>query len=187
MACLLKPSLAHYYQLERPSLSERLIGVILFVLPTGIIIFLVVGLIFLGITTPSESAASGTMGMLLVLAFYKKLNWKVIKKSIAGTLNITGMIFIIIAGSQAFNQILSFSGATQGMIEFATGLDMRPIWMIIAMRMIILIMGGFMEPVVSMMITLPVLIPIIKPLGSMTSGSGQSSFLTLKWPWSRPL
>ena len=163
--CLLKPSIAPYYQVEQAKLSEKLVGLVVYVLPTGIIIFLVVGLIFLGVATPSESAASGTIGMLLVIALYRKLSWKVIKKSIAGTLNITGMIFIIIAASQAFSQILSFSGATQGMIEFATVLDMRPIWMVIAMQIIILIMGGFMDPVGIMMITLPVFIPIIKTLG----------------------
>ena len=165
IACLAKPSLAPSYDVERVPLKEKLTGLILYVLPTGIIVFLVIGLILLGVATPSESAASGTIGMLVLILLYRRLTWDVIKKSISGTLNVTGMVFIIIASANAFGQILSFSGATQGLTEFATQLPLPPVVMVITMQIVILIMGAFMDPVCIMMITLPIFVPFIESLG----------------------
>jgi tripartite ATP-independent transporter DctM subunit len=165
IACAFRPSMAPSYDVVASPLSEKLVGFIKYVLPTGIIIFLVVGLIFLGVATPSESAASGAVGMLALIGFYGRLNWRVVKESMTGTLKITGMVFLIIAGSQVFSQVLSFSGATKGLIEFATGLNLPPIFLVMAMQIVILIMGGFMDPVGIMLITLPIFVPFIRTLG----------------------
>ena len=72
-----------------------------YVLPTGIIIFLVIGLIFFGVAGPSESAASGVVGMLILLFYYGRFKWRIIMESMRDTLKITGMIFMIIAGSRS--------------------------------------------------------------------------------------
>ena len=165
LACLIKPSLAPSYEVTKPPLLEKLIGLVVYVLPTGIIVFLVIGLILLGVATPSESAASGTFGMVVLILLYKRLTWNVIKKSLLGTLKVTGMVFLIIASANAFSQILSFSGATQGLTEFATHLPLPPIVMVITMQIVILILGGFMDPVCILMITLPIFVPFIESLG----------------------
>lgn len=165
LACLFKPSLAPSYEVTKPPLREKLVGLVVYVLPTGIIVFLVIGLILLGVATPSESAASGTFGMVVLIMMYKRLTWDVVKKSLLGTLNVTGMVFLIIASANAFSQILSFSGATQGLTEFATHLPLPPIIMVITMQIVILILGGFMDPVCILMITLPIFVPFIESLG----------------------
>ncbi|MFH1489580.1 MAG: TRAP transporter large permease subunit [Pseudomonadota bacterium] len=165
LICILKPYLAPSYDVASVPLREKIAGFIKYVLPTSIIIFLVIGLIFLGVATPSESAASGTVGMVIVIAFYGRLNWGVLKKAMTGTLKITGMVFMIIAGSQIFSQVLSFSGATQGLIEYALNLKLNPVLLVIAMQIVIMIMGAFMDPVGIMMITLPIFVPFIRTLG----------------------
>ncbi len=165
LACLFKPSLAPSYEVTKPPLREKLVGLVVYVLPTGIIVFLVIGLILLGVATPSESAASGTFGMVVLIMMYKRFTWDVVKKSLLGTLNVTGMVFLIIASANAFSQILSFSGATQGLTEFATNLPLPPIIMVITMQIVILILGGFMDPVCILMITLPIFVPFIESLG----------------------
>jgi tripartite ATP-independent transporter DctM subunit len=168
LACLIKPSLAPSYEVTKPPLREKLVGLVVYVLPTGIIVFLVIGLILLGVATPSESAASGTFGMVVLILLYRRLTWDVVKKSILGTLNVTGMVLLIIASANAFSQILSFSGATQGLTEFATHLPLPPIIMVITMQIVILILGGFMDPVCILMITLPIFVPFIESLGFNT-------------------
>ena len=168
LACLFKPSLAPSYEVTKPPLREKLVGLVVYVLPTGIIVFLVIGLILLGVATPSESAASGTFGMVVLIMMYKRFTWDVVKKSLLGTLNVTGMVFLIIASANAFSQILSFSGATQGLTEFATNLPLPPIIMVITMQIVILILGGFMDPVCILMITLPIFVPFIESLGFET-------------------
>ncbi len=165
LACMIKPSLAPSYEVTKPPLREKLVGLVVYVLPTGIIVFLVIGLILLGVATPSESAASGTFGMVVLILLYRRLTWDVVKKSILGTLNVTGMVFLIIASANAFSQILSFSGATQGLTEFSTHLPLPPIVMVITMQIVILILGGFMDPVCILMITLPIFVPFIESLG----------------------
>ena len=73
--------------------------------------------------------------------------------------------FIIIAGAAAFSQILSFCGATAGLTGMVTTLNVSPIAVIILMQFVVLFLGGFMDTVAIMMITLPIFIPIVKTLG----------------------
>ena len=163
--CYFQPSIAPTYDRTPVPLSEKIIDTAKYVLPIGFIFFLVVGVIFIGVATPSEAAASGTIGVFIVMILYRSLNWQVLKKSVSGTLKISGMVLLIIAGAQAFSQILSFTGASHGLAEVATSLPVAPIFIVITMQIIILIMGGFMEVVSIMMITLPIFVPTILALG----------------------
>jgi len=163
--CRLQPSIAPAYEVTHVSLSEKLIDTARYILPLGFIIFLVIGVIFLGVATPSEAAASGTLAVFIVAFFYRRLNWEVVRKSVDGALRISGMTLLIIAGAKAFSQILSFTGASRGLAEVATSLPLSPILIVVIMQIIILIMGGFMEVVSIMMITLPIFVPTIITLG----------------------
>lgn len=163
--CWLQPSIAPPYEVPPIPLLEKLVPTIRRILPVGFIIFMVTGVILLGIATPSEAAASGSLSVFILAAAYGRLNWEVVKKSTSGTLQVTGMIFLIIAGAKAFSSILSFSGATAGLAEFTTGLPITPIFVVIIMQVVVLIMGAFMEPASIMMITLPIFVPVIRALG----------------------
>jgi tripartite ATP-independent transporter DctM subunit len=163
--CKLQPSLAPSYAVSPPPLSEKLIAFVRYVLPLGFIVFLVVGVIFIGIATPSEAAATGAIGTFILAAFYRKLNWEVVKKSVASTARITIMIFMIIAGAAAFSQNLAYTGASRGLIEVAIGLPLAPIIIIIAMQVIVLMLGAFMECASILMITLPLFVPVVHTLG----------------------
>ena len=136
-----------------------------YVLPQGIVIFLVVGVIFIGVATPSEAAATGAAGTVFLAFCYKRMSWDVLKNSLKGTITVTGMIFLIIAGATAFSQILAFSGATSGLTEMVTQLPLAPILIIVMMMLIVLFLGGFMDVVAIMMITLPIFIPVIESMG----------------------
>ncbi|MFC2042181.1 TRAP transporter large permease subunit [Chloroflexota bacterium] len=111
----LQSSIAPAYDVSPSSLSEKLLGVVRYVLPLGTVVFLVIGVIFLGIATPSEAAASGCMGILIVAALYRRLSWNAMKISVYQTIKVTGMILLIVAGASSFSQILSFSGAITGL------------------------------------------------------------------------
>lgn len=163
--CLFQPSVAPVYKVDKVPLKEKLIDTAKYVLPQGTIVFLVVGVIFMGIATPSEAAATGAMGTILLAFFYRRLNWNVIKKSAEGTITLTSMLFLILCGSGVFSQIIAFSGVSTGLTEFAIGLSVPPIIVIVAMQLIILFLGGFMDVVSIMMITLPMFIPVVESLG----------------------
>jgi len=163
--CRLQPSIAPAYDVTVPPLSERLLAILKYVLPLGLILFLVIGVMFVGVATPSEAAALGSIGVFFLAFVYRRLNWELVKKSFAGTVRITVMIFIIISAALAFAQILAFSGASRGLIELALGLPLPPILIIVVMMVVLLILGTFMDVVAMMLVTIPLYMPVIHALG----------------------
>ena len=166
--CWAQPSIAPSYEIEDVTMSEKIRDLVKYVLPQGIVIFLVIGVIFLGVATPSEAAATGSVGTIALAFLYKRMNWDVFKKSIIGTLSVSGMIFLIIAGATAFSQILAFSGATNGLSDIVMNLQLPPTVIILIMMGIVLFLGSFMDVVAIMMITLPIFIPVVKSLDYYT-------------------
>ena len=163
--CRLQASVAPSYPIPPVPLSKKLMLGVRYVLPLGLIVFLVLGLIFLGVTTPSEAAATGAFGSVILGFFYRRMNWEVLKRSILGTMEMTVMVFMIIAGAIAFSQILTLSGASQGLVELAAVLPLSAIALVVAMLVIVLILGTFMSIIPVMMITVPIYMPVIDTLG----------------------
>jgi tripartite ATP-independent transporter DctM subunit len=163
--CRLQPDLAPTYEIESVSFAEKCVLTVKYVLPLGSIVFLVIGLIFLGVATPTESAALGAIGCYILLFIYKGWDWKTIVDSVSNTLRITVMMFMIMTGAMAFSQILAFSGASLGLVQLAAELNLHPMFILIFMQIILLFMGIFMEPLTIMMVTLPIYLPIVKNLG----------------------
>jgi tripartite ATP-independent transporter DctM subunit len=162
--CHLQPHLAPSYQQEPIPVLDRIKVSIIHIFPIGLIIFLVIGLIFLGVATPSEAAALGSMGTILIAIVYGQMNFAVMKASIMGTLKITSMMFMIITGSMIFSQILAFSGASAGIIETVIGLDLSPIMVLIAMQCVLLFLGCFMDNLSMVMIAIPIFLPVVEAL-----------------------
>lgn len=163
--CWLQPHLAPAYHVPPIPISKKLRMTATQALPVAFIIFLCIGVIFLGVATPSEAAATGALATFLVTLIQRTLTWDVLKKSLDGTIKVTGMVFLIIGAAMAFGQILAFSGATQGLSEFAGQLPIAPILVIGSMQIVILIMGCFMEVVSIMLLTLPIFMPVVRNLG----------------------
>ena len=164
--CRIQPHLAPAYDLtSHVSLSEKITLTLRYVLPLGTILFLVIGLIFLGVATPTESAALGAAGCFILAFFYKSLSWKVVKVSIEQTIKVTVMMLMIFASSTAFAQILAYSGATHGLVQAVVDLPLPPIYIIIGMQIVLLVLGTFMDPVTMILITVPIYMPVIQAFG----------------------
>ncbi|PIC64930.1 C4-dicarboxylate ABC transporter permease [Sporosarcina sp. P13] len=163
--CYLQPGLAPAYDVEKVPLSEKLIGTIKYILPLGLIVFLLLGVIIIGIATPTQSAVLGALGTIVLSYFYGGLNWMKFWESLTGTLRSSVMIFMIIIGSTTFGQILSYTGVTQGLVQLVGSLEFQPIIILIIIQIVLLILGCFMEPLSIMMMTLPVLMPIASAMG----------------------
>jgi tripartite ATP-independent transporter DctM subunit len=161
----LNPSLAPAYDVAHHTFSEKIVEFTRYVLPLGFIFFLVLGFIFLGVATPTEAAATGVIGSIILASIYRKMNYTILSKSISGTLRITVMAFMIIAASKTYSSILAYTGATMGLVNLITNIEMSRIVVLIAMMLILMILGTFMEQVSMMMITIPIYMPIIQGLG----------------------
>ncbi len=161
----IRPEEAPMYIVPKVPLKEKLRVTLRDLVPLGFIIFLVIGLIFLGVATPTESAAAGTFGAFVLAVLYRRLNWEIIKKSVYSTVKVTVMIFMIIIVSTTYGEILAFTGAAAGMTNFISNLAISPIVILIGMLVVVLIMGCFMETVAIMMITIPIYMPVVNAFG----------------------
>ena len=159
--CYIFPNEAPMYDVPHVPLKEKVMATVQYLLPLGLIIFMVIGFIFLGVATPTEAAATGTLGSFILAIAYRRLNWDIIKKSVMGTVKVTVMIFMIVIVSTTYGEILAFTGAAAGMTSFISNLSTPPIVILIGMLIVILILGCFMETVAIMMITIPIYMPVI--------------------------
>jgi tripartite ATP-independent transporter DctM subunit len=161
----IKPEEAPMYVVPKVPLQEKVKVTLRDLIPLGFIIFMVIGLIFLGIATPTEAAATGTLGAFILALLYRRLTWEIMKKSVMSTVKVTVMIFMIIIVSSTYGEILAFTGAAAGMTSFITNLSIPPIVILIGMLVVVLIMGCFMETVAIMMITIPIYMPVVAAFG----------------------
>ena len=186
VACKRQPSLAPAYDVMPTPWSERVRLTVRYVLPLVIIVFLVIGTIILGIATPSEAAALGALGSLILAACYKRVNWEMLKKTFSSTVRVSVMLLMIIAGSTVFSQILSFSGASAGLVNLATSLQVSSLLILVGMQAIILLLGCFMEPGSIIMVTIPAMMPVVHTLGINPLWFGALALLNLQLGFMTP-
>jgi tripartite ATP-independent transporter DctM subunit len=165
LVCILKPEHAAPYEVQKKSISQKAVSIVKNVLPMALIVFLVTVTIYIGVCTPSEAAALGAAGTMVLAALYRQLSWAVLKKALDGTLQTTAMIFFILVGSTAFSQILAFSGAGGVITEMTVGMPVSPVMLVICMQILVMILGCFMDQLSILMITLPIFMPIIRTIG----------------------
>ncbi|WP_337960793.1 TRAP transporter large permease subunit [Brucella intermedia] len=159
------PDAAPAYVPERLSTRAKLRLLAVNILPMAGVIFMVVGLIIFGIATPSEAAAFGVLGVLVLALLFKSLSWTSVTRSVLGTVRVTGMVFMIIVGASTFSQILAFSGASSGLINWVVTSSISPILVLLGMLLIVLILGMLMESVSIIMLIAPIFFPLAASLG----------------------
>ena len=134
-------------------------------LPFLIVIFSVMGLILLGVATPNESAATGVVGSLIAAAIFRKLNKKMLYESLLGTCSVSTMIMIIIASSMLFGQLLSFTGATSGLVTVATEMKLSPLATFFVLMLIPFILCMFIDLFAVMLVAIPIYDPLLSVYG----------------------
>ncbi len=137
---------------------------VLYVLPLVSIFVVVVGAMSGGIATPTESAALGALATMALAAVYRALSLQALSRALRGTVGISAMILFIILGATTFSQILSFSGATEGMVSTIFGHNLSPFAIVAGMMLLLIFLGIFVDQVSMMLITLPVFMPIVQRL-----------------------
>jgi len=159
--CTLRPDLAPAAEEpEELTTAERWKPFLIYVLPLMGIFVAVVGSIFGGIASPTEAAAIGCVAAVIASFSYRSLTWPVLKTSLTETAKVSVMILLIIAGSTTFSQILSVSGATQGMLEYIETLEFTAFSAVLMMLLVLIFLGAFMDQVSMMLLTLPFFLPI---------------------------
>ena len=141
--------------------DQSVLWAILYMLPFLIVIFSVMGLILMGIATPSESAATGVIGALIVAALFRRLNWRMLREAIASAVTIAAVILIIVVSAKLFSQLLSFSGATRGLVTLIADLNLGPEFTFLLMMLIPLVLCMFIDQIAFMLLAIPIYSPIV--------------------------
>jgi tripartite ATP-independent transporter DctM subunit len=135
-----------------------------YVLPLASIFVVVIGAISGGVATPTESAALGALATMALAVVYRVLTVAVLATALRGTVVVSGMILFIILGATTFSQVLSFSGATDGIVSAVFGQGLPPFAILAGMMLLLIFLGLFVDQVSMMLITLPVFMPIVQRL-----------------------
>lgn len=162
VACTLRPQWGGTRL--QASWSERLRSLV-DLLPPLAIFALVVGSIYAGLATPTEAAALGVSGALVLAAFRRKLSCGMLKEAMEGTMKATAMIMLIVIGSTFLNFVMSAIGLTQALTDFISGLGLSPLAMLVAVVLFYLVLGCFMETLSMMITTVPIVAPVMVALG----------------------
>ncbi len=163
--CYFQPELAPALpKEERASWGEKMAALRAVILPI-LIVFMVLGSIILGVTTPTEAAAMGVLGALISALVYRRMSWELMRDAALRTFKLTGMIMWILFAAHAFSAAYQSMGAQEMIQGLITGIPGGPWAIIITMMLIVFLLAMVLDPVGIMLITLPVFLPIVKALG----------------------
>jgi len=137
-------------------------------LPATMPLFLVIGIIFTsmyyGWATPTEAGALGAFCVLLI-AFWRGMKWPQLKSALMDSAKLTVMIFSVIWSILIFVRFLGFAGLPDAMATWVKGLDVPPLAVILAIYALYFVLGMFMDAIGMLLLTLPVIFPIVVGLG----------------------
>lgn len=151
-------------EVARVSWKERLIA-LKDLVPIMVLFLLIMGSIYTGFATPTESAALGVLAALVIVYFNGLLNMQVIKNSIKGTIRTTGMIMFIIIAANFLNFVLVSIGLTDDLADFIENLEISKYTMLFIVTCLFIVLGLFIETLSLMVITIPIIAPIMINLG----------------------
>jgi tripartite ATP-independent transporter DctM subunit len=163
--CAVDPNEAPRYAADKVPLGQRLALTFKYVIPLTVLIVAMIVVIFFGIATPTEAASLGTFASFALAAIYGRLTWAATRDAMFSTLKISVMVLAILAASQAFTQLLAYTGSAQKLVQLAGGLPIPPIWVIVLMHFITLLLGGPIGGIPLIMMTIPIFLPVVKALG----------------------
>ena len=165
--------------------SQQVIQALKAIVPPLVLIVLVLGSIFMGVATPTESAAVGGIGAMVLAWMYREFNFKMVHQASLETVKITAMVFGILIGATAFSMVFTYTGGDVLVEEFMLGLPGDKWGFILLSMLAIMILGFFIDFIEISYIIVPILVPIAEAIGInpvwfaiLIAMNLQTSFLT---------
>ena len=188
VAAYLNPQIAPAVKLKRQegeSKKQQVISALFAIIPPLSLIVIVLGSIFAGIATPTESSAIGCLGAVILAFLYRKFSFAMLMESSKETVKITAMVFAILIGATAFSMVFTYTGADALIEQFMLSLPGDKWGFIIMAMLAIMVLGFFIDFVEISYIIVPILVPISEVIGInpiwfaiLIAMNLQTSFLT---------
>lgn len=150
--------------IARPSAAQVVMALVRLI-PFSIVIMMVMGLILMGIATPTEAGAMGVIGALMTAAVYRRLGIPMMMQSLAATARISAMILVIMASSKLFSQLLAFTGGATALTKMVVGMDLGWWAMLFVLMALPFLLCMFIDQIALMLIVIPIYTPIISTMG----------------------
>lgn len=148
----------------RASMAER-IATLKQSIPILIVIFVTIGGMYVGLFTPIEASGFGAFFTLIVALLRRKLSWLVLKAIVLQTMRTSATIFLILMGAYVFIPFMTLSQLPEIVVSFLLGFDLGATGTLIIIIVTYLLLGTFMEDISMLILTLPVVMPVLKALG----------------------
>lgn len=129
--------------------------------PIFSLIALVLGSIYGGFATPTEAAALGVLGSIILAFYFKSFNFQIFKGALLSALKTTAMISFIIAGAGFLSQVVGFLGIARAISEYITALSLSPYMLIIIIGLMYVVLGMILDGISIVVMTLPIVLPIV--------------------------
>ncbi len=134
-------------------------------IPPLIIFIVVIGSIYAGIATPTESAALGVIIAFILAAWRRSLSFAMLRDVVEGTMRTTAMIMAILVGAYFLNWVLASTGLAAQVNSYVTEVGLSPMHTLIVIVLFYLVLGMFMETLSMMIATVPIITPVVVQLG----------------------
>jgi tripartite ATP-independent transporter DctM subunit len=161
---IINPALAPPPETPHSSFPQKLVATV-YLLPFMALIALVLGSIWGGLASPSEAAALGAFGSIILLVYYRRFSWNTIKRILFATVRTNCMVMFILIGGTLFTQVMVQIGLASELAHWVTSLQVSR-WVIFSfMQFAILVTGCFLDPASLLFILMPIFLPTVKALG----------------------
>ena len=165
LRCTVSPKLAPADESRAMTIGDRWRPFLVYVAPLSLMFVVVIGSLLAGLATPTESAALGCVAALAASAAYGSLTRERLGRALMETVKLSVMILFIIAASQTFSQVLSFSGATSGLIQTIGRYHLTEAEVLLGIVVLLLFLGCFIDQVSMLMVTVPIFVPLAAGAG----------------------
>jgi tripartite ATP-independent transporter DctM subunit len=135
---------------------------ILRILPCAFVFFMVMGLIMFGVATPTEAAATGVFGALVVAVIYGKISTRMIADAFTTAATVSALLLVIMCCAVMFSQLLTFTGATRAVAELVAHLDLPAAVMLLVMTALPFVLFMFLDQLALMLVLIPIYQPLLK-------------------------
>jgi tripartite ATP-independent transporter DctM subunit len=157
------PSLAPDVALDAETKSRTSPMVaILRIVPCAFVFFMVMGLIMFGVATPTEAAATGVFGALVVAVIYGKISVRMIADAFTTAATVSALLLVIMCCAVMFSQLLTFTGATRAVAELIAHLDFPAVVMLLVMMALPFVLFMFLDQLALMLVLIPIYQPLLK-------------------------
>ncbi len=151
-------------RLPRASWAERR-AALRRVIDVGLLVVVVTGGIAIGWVTPSEAAAVGAAGALLICLLRRRLTFATLRGALEETLRTSGLIYLVIIGALIFSAFISVTGLTESIGTSIGDLGLPPVATMLLVALFLLLIGAVLDGLAMMLLTTPILLPIVSDLG----------------------